>query len=100
MKTKQDLINSFLFEQQGQFHAPHAELLSKFYDYAFGWVSVEERLPDTRRDVEIKFDLAASHLSNESKGITDKDSFNVDEKIFLIEQQAGVTVTHWREIIE
>lgn len=31
--NKNDLINNFLFEIEGQFHQPNAELLSRFYDY-------------------------------------------------------------------
>ena len=31
--NKNDLINNFLFEINGQFHQPDAKLLSRFYDY-------------------------------------------------------------------
>ncbi len=102
MKTKQDLINDFLFEQQGQFHAPDAELLSKFCDYAFGWVSVEERLPTNEGGedsimclVKTMHDGIVARQYNQYHNCWDDE--DGDD---YYSDTIGGKVTHWREIIE
>lgn len=102
MKTKQDLINNFLFEQQGQFHAPDAELLAKFCDYAFGWVSVEERLPANEDGensimclVKTKWNSISICQYNQYHKCWDDESGDDHYS-----DSTGGEVTHWREIIQ
>jgi hypothetical protein len=61
------------------------------------WIPVEEELPEKYEKVLIKFRVAETNTQELLSDVIDV-GFYLKEKLFDIEQMAGITVTHWRPI--
>ena len=69
----------------------------KMAKFAQRWISVEEEMPDQGELVLIKFNVAETKAQIAEIGVV-ITGYYLETKLFDIEQQSGIVVTHWRPI--
>lgn len=104
MKTIELVANDYAHRNWGDcFDASFEQLENAFkagVEFAKRWISVEDELPELNKKVIIKYNVSPT---KELAGCTD---FDIDKLIlndkntwmFDIEQQCGISVTHWLPI--
>jgi hypothetical protein len=75
------------------------ELCKQVFEKKLRWIPVEEKYPIVSGKFIIKFNVAGTNTQPPEIGIVSIGFYFIEERIFDIEQECGLNVTHWRFIL-